>query len=293
MAPEWLSIRVIVPADERPRALDALFAAGALAVIEEDDAISSSFPPGTDGAAVEAAVRRAAPGATVTAERLPPVDWAVEWKKGLAAHRVGELIVAPPWLAEGHDPDALIVIEPAMAFGTGDHASTRGALRLMERTVHLGDRVADLGSGSGVLAIAAVKLGASRVAAIENDPQAIGTLEANLARNGVSAHVRAIEGDAATLLPLVAPVDLILANIAAPVITDLLPVFEASLSPRGRAVIAGVLLEERDALRERLRSRGWSVASEDIEDLWWSARIAPAVAGTPGLPAFPSSRAVA
>ena len=143
----------------------------------------------------------------------PVVDWSTAWRTQLRAHTVGLLTVTPPWLAAPFLPERTIVIDPAMAFGTGDHATTRGVLGLMQDVVRAGDVVADLGSGSGVLAIAAAKLGAARVAAIESDPDAIGNAEENVAANDVAGRVVVIEGDATVLLPLVAPVRVVLANI--------------------------------------------------------------------------------
>jgi ribosomal protein L11 methyltransferase len=85
--------------------------------------------------------------------------------------------------------------------------------------------------------------------------------------------VHVIEGDALLLLPLLAPVDVILANIVSSVHLELLPAMSGALSPGGRAVLSGILVEERDMLRDRLRDTGWVVVDEDVEDIWWSATI--------------------
>jgi ribosomal protein L11 methyltransferase len=164
-----------------------------------------------------------------------------------------------------------VVIDPGMAFGTGEHPTTRGVVRLMQGVVQPGDRVADLGSGSAVLAIVAAKLGARSVVAIELDPDAIGNAEENVARNEVAETVRVVEGDAAVLLPLVAPVRVILANIISSVVTDLLPVMANALLPDGRAILSGILLEERDEMTRVLESGGWRVLAEEREEIWWSA----------------------
>src|SRR4051812_7715864 len=154
------------------------------------------------------------------------------------------LTVAPPWLSADLDPRRTIVIDPAMAFGTGEHQTTRGVLRLMQTVIRAGDRVADLGSGSAVLAIAAAKLGASTVAAIELDHDAIENAEENVERNGVSKVVRVIEGDAGLLLSLVAPVRVIFANIIASVLRELLPGFKEVLQPGGQVILSGILVTE-------------------------------------------------
>ena len=181
--------------------------------------------------------------------------------------------MAPPWLAEDLDPATTIVIEPAMAFGTGEHATTRGVVRLLQHVIRPGMRVADLGAGSAVLAIAAAKLGAGSVAAIEIDPDAIGNAEENVARNAVGDRVRVIEGDAAILLPLVAPVDIILANIISSVLLDLLPSLALALAEDGRAILSGILFTERDDMTRVVEDAGWRIIEEDHEDAWWSATI--------------------
>ena len=268
----WLSVRV-VPAHERDAALAALFAAGALGVHEDGAALVTHFPPEADVDGVAVAVREADPGADVTVGRAADTDWSEAWKSLLSVQTVGELRIAPPWLADDLDPARTIVVDPGMAFGTGDHPTTRAVVRLMQRMPIAGARVADLGAGSAVLAIAAAKLGARTVTAVELDPDAIGNAMENIERNDVADTVHLIEGDALLLLPLVAPVDIILANIVSTVHVSLLPVMATAIAPRGHAVLSGILTEERAMMRERLAAGGWAIDDEDIEDIWWSATI--------------------
>jgi ribosomal protein L11 methyltransferase len=219
-------------------------------------------------------VLRASPGARVELEPLPNVDWSEEWKRGLRVQRLGALSVAPPWLAEGLDARHTIVIDPGMAFGTGEHATTRGVIRLLQHAVSPGDRVADLGAGSAVLSIAAAKLGAAHVAAIEIDPDAIGNAEENIARNGVGDRVVVIEGDATMLLPLVAPMNVVTANILSSVLIELLPTIAGALANGGRAILSGILIDERDMMVRAFVDGGWRIVAEDHEENWWSAIIA-------------------
>jgi ribosomal protein L11 methyltransferase len=268
----WLSVRVSA-GDARDAALAALFELGSQGVHEAGDDLVTHFPEETDAAGVVAAVMHAAPSARVTASLVPAIDWTEEWKKGVGAHELGALAIVPPWLAEGRDPARTIVIEPEMAFGTGEHQTTRGVVRLLPALIRPGDRVADLGAGSAVLAIAAAKLGAARVTAIELDHDAIANAVENVERNGVADVVAVVEGDAAVLLPLVAPVRVILANIISSVLLELLPAIADALTPDGEAVLSGILLEERAAMLAALAERGWSVVAEDVEGMWWTARI--------------------
>jgi len=184
--------------------------------------------------------------------------------------------VAPPWrAADIADAECPVVIEPAMAFGTGEHETTRGVLRLMQGVVRPGDTVIDLGAGSAILSIAAVRLGAGRAIAIESDPQAIENAEQNAAANGVADRVRVIEGDARVILPLVAPARVLFANIISQVVIELAPAMRAALSPNGRAVVSGILIAERDPVVSSLGEAGWRVEAEHVEGEWWSSVIAP------------------
>jgi len=268
----WIALRV-TPTESRENVVAALFEVGSQGVYEEGDALVTHFPPETDIDAIRRAVAVADPAATIAVSETPATDWSV-WRANVGAHTLGKLTVAPPWLATEFDPATTIVIDPAMAFGTGEHATTRGVLRLMQQVLREGDTVADLGAGSAVLSIAAAKLGASRVAAIELDPDAATNAQENIDRNDVTSRIRFIEGDATVLLPLVAPVRVVLANIVSSVLVVLLPTIAAALTKDGRAILSGLLYEERDWMLTQLTTHGWTVEAEDIEDEWWSVLIA-------------------
>jgi len=271
----WTAVRVRPRggADAAQRVSDALFGAGSMGIHEDGPALVTQFSDGADIDAVRAAVLAADATADVEIAPAAPVDWSTRWRALIGAHDLGPLAIVPPWLAGGRDPAHTIVIDPGMAFGTGDHPTTRGVTRLLPNVVRPGDLVADLGAGSAVLAIAAAKLGARRVAAIEFDPDAIGNAEENVRRNGVDAVVTVVEGDAGVLLPLVAPVRVVLANIISSVLLELLPAIEQALAPDGDAVLSGILWEERATMLEVLAARGWRVAAEDREDAWWSVHV--------------------
>jgi ribosomal protein L11 methyltransferase len=270
----WTVVRVY-PGSNPDAVSAALFAAGAQGLQDIDGALVTHAPTREDAAAFERAVLAASADARVETAPLPDVDWSEEWKRGLHLQRLGALTVAPPWLADGLDPKRTIVIDPGMAFGTGEHATTRGVIRLIQKVLTPGDRVADLGAGSAVLAIAAAKLGASHVAAIEIDHDAIGNAEENVARNGEADRVVVIEGDASTLLPLVAPVRIITANILSSVLIHLLPAMASALAPGGHAILSGMLIEEREMMIHALTNAGWRVDAEDHEENWWSAIVSP------------------
>lgn len=268
----WVTVRVH-PGSRRDAVSAALFDAGAGGLHEVGETFVTHVRDQADADRLVCAALAASPDARADTAPLVDVDWLARWKDGIHAQTLGTLTVAPPWLAGGLDPETTIVIDPAMAFGTGEHATTRGVVRLMQSVIREGDRVADLGAGSAVLAIAAAKLGASYVAAIELDPDAIGNAEANVVRNGVEARVTVIEGDAATLLPLVAPVRVILANIISSVLTELLPSIGLVLPDDGVAILSGMLASERTEMLRVFSDFGWIVTAEDQEAIWWSATI--------------------
>ncbi len=273
----WTSVRARASSEAaRDACLAALFAVGAQGVHEDVQQLVTHFPPGTDLVAVHQALTEADDRVVIETAPVPDVDWSEAWKARIVAHELGPLTVAPPWLTEGRDPARTIVIEPGMAFGTGDHATTRGVVRLLPNVLRAGDVVADLGAGSAVLSIAAAKLGASRVYAIELDGEAIPDAEMNVARNGVSDRVHVFEADAGSLLPLVAPVRVVLANIISSVLIELLPSIAEALTPDGAAIVSGILLEERETMLQVFASTGWTVRQEDAEQIWWSASIARA-----------------
>ena len=255
----------------------ALFGAGARGLQDLDDALVTVVDGRLDAGLIDAlvqAVRSIDSSAVVAVSELPDVDWSQAWRERIGAHDLGAITIVPPWLAEGRDPLRTVVIDPAMAFGTGEHETTRCVVRLMRDVIRAGDTVADLGAGSAVLAIAAAKLGATRVAAIEMDADAIGNAEHNVMVNGVADRVTVLEGDATILLPLVAPVRVVLANILSSVITVMLPVIGAAVRAGGAAIFSGILLSERDAMLAALQADGcWQVRREASEGEWWAVVV--------------------
>ena len=269
----WLAVRVR-PGSRREAVVAALFSVGAQGLQELGDQLVTLLADESKADAVTCAVLAASPDAQVETEPTPRVDWSERWRTAIHAQELGPLVIVPPWLAHEFDAERAVIIDPGMAFGTGDHPTTRGVVRLLPQVLRQGDRVADLGAGSGVLSIAAVKLGAGHAFAIEVDCDAIGNAEENVASNAVGDRVTVLEGDARALLPLVAPVDLVLANIISSVLIALLPAVTAALTSGGRAILSGILREERAEMLSALDAQGCRVEREDHEDIWWSVAIA-------------------
>jgi ribosomal protein L11 methyltransferase len=208
-------------------------------------------------------------------------DWARKWKEGLGPRQVTErIVVKPTWCEWDARPGQVVIdIDPQMAFGTGEHATTRGCLRLLDDVLKPGDRVVDVGSGSAILAIAAARLGAREVVAVEYDPDANLNARENLEGNGVEDRVEIVEQMAdAVLLDELGPFDLVLANILSGVIRPLLPAFHATLggTPEGRLIVSGILRTEAPLVVHDAEAAGFRVVEIDEEEEWWSALLRPA-----------------
>ena len=210
---------------------------------------------------------------------LPDTDWTTEWKKGLGPRTIGRIVVTPSWVpVEAKAGEVVVVVDPETAFGSGEHGSTRGAILLLDRAMarqasrqaHQGARVLDLGSGSGILAIAAAKLGAARAVAIEFDAEANVVAERNVERNGVSDRVVIFEGDAGELAQLGAPADIVLSNILRNVNVLLLPAIKGALASRGIAIFAGMEDTEVVLFKPELEQAGFVVIDEVRDAGWWS-----------------------
>jgi ribosomal protein L11 methyltransferase len=185
--------------------------------------------------------------------------------------RVGRFAIVPSWL--GHDPgpgEKVIVIDPEMAFGSGEHGSTRAALALLDRFVRPGDTVLDLGSGSGILTIAAAMLGAAQAVGIEVDDASLVVAAANAERNGVADRVTFLEGDAAQMVPLLAPADVIVSNILRLINVAVLPEVHAALRPEGVAIFSGMETKEAELFRSALHEMGFRVLAEHLDETWWA-----------------------
>jgi ribosomal protein L11 methyltransferase len=266
-------------------AAEELLAAGGASVVEEEGSVTTFLlpPPDPERAVAELHARLLAQfpvGAELRVEMRwqADEDWALTWKRGLRPRRITDrLVVKPTWTEwERQSGELVIDIDPQMAFGTGEHASTRGSLRLLDAAVRPGDRVLDVGSGSAILAIAAAGLGAGEVVAVEYDPDANINARDNLRQNGVEEKVQIIEAMAdAELIGGLGRFDLVLANILSSVIRPLLPAFRTALPHDGRLIVSGILqTEQRVVVTDALRA-GLRVEREDREEEWWSALLVP------------------
>lgn len=201
-------------------------------------------------------------------------DWSLSWKQHWQADPVGEqLLILPAWLEvpEEHRHRLVLKMDPGSAFGTGSHPTTRLCLEALESTPPRGALVTDLGCGSGVLALAALGLGAEAVVAADTDSLAVRATSDNRDLNGYAAERLTVAlGSVEALQEQLAGrrADLLLCNILAPVIEALAPGFEALLRPDGRALLSGLLVDQAPRLKEVLGSLGWTVTKEGSQGRW-------------------------
>ena len=224
-----------------------------------------------DAERLAAELARQFPGLVATVSSFEPVDWTRHWRDGIITRRFGRLILTPSWLPVAPtEGTVVVVIDPESAFGSGEHGSTRAALTLLERHLEPGQRVLDFGSGSGILAIAAARLGAAAAIGIEVDDDALPIAEANADRNDVANRVRFLTGDAAVLGPLAGPAELICSNILRVVNSQLLDPLAAALAPGGAVIFSGMEVPERELFTPVLEAAGWRVADQVIDGEWWA-----------------------
>ena len=221
---------------------------------------------------------------------LPPItwthqadeDWSLTWKQHWQADPVGaRLLILPAWLEcpEEHADRLVIAMDPGSAFGTGSHPTTRLCLEAIETMALAGLRVADLGCGSGVLGLGALKLGAASVCAADTDSLAVRATTDNAALNGLSGAVAVRLGSVEALAELLdgQPADLLLCNILAPVIEALCPAFTQLLAAGGVGLLSGLLVDQAPSLQRVLAEEGWHGELTGQQSQWGLMTIKRAV----------------
>jgi len=198
---------------------------------------------------------------------LKEEDWATAWKAYFKPIRIGEhFLIKPTWEPVELQPgDIVLELDPGMAFGTGTHPTTTLCLKTLEHIVKPGQTVFDLGTGSGILAIAAAKLGA-KVEAVDLDSVAIRVAQENVDLNHVNDKVRVLRGDLGTVLT--GQADVVIANIIADVILMLLPDLKRILSSEGEFLASGIIEHRAADVEEGLKHAGFEII-ERVEDSGW------------------------
>ncbi len=281
----WLQLKINAPENLVDRISELLHQSGALAVTMEDAASHPVYepPPGTtplwertrvvglfeepvDSDTIIECIHRHIPLTGALPFQVEPLedrDWERAWMKDFHPARFGSsLWVCPSWLAPPVPEAVNILLDPGVAFGTGTHPTTALCLEWLDANAPRNLYVVDFGCGSGILAIAAAKLGAKHVWAIDHDPQAVEATLANAQKNGVEDRITAGKSDIVADLK----VDTLLANILADPLTALAPAFAQLLRPGGTALLSGILNRQVSQITNRYSSWFDVVKIENKED---------------------------
>jgi ribosomal protein L11 methyltransferase len=210
--------------------------------------------------------------------KLEDADWANAWKDNYKPFRIGErLWIQPSWVeAQGAAPgDVVVTLDPGMAFGTGTHQTTQMCLEALEKYIKAGDRVLDVGTGSGILAVAAAKLGASEVVALDTDRQAVKAVLENAEKNEVGSRIEVFQGTLSAVSPPKDRWNLVLVNILAPVIIALLEeddllgyTAEEEAGSRGRLILSGIITEQIAGVERAARAAGGHITEQLLLGEW-------------------------
>lgn len=205
---------------------------------------------------------------SVSLKAIQEADWAEEWRSGFSPQKIGDrVVVAPTWVEIVPEPsEVLIRLDPGMAFGTGQHPTTRLSIRLLEKTIKGNELLADIGAGSGILSIAAAKLGASSIDAVDLDETTLPVASNNFQINDVESviHLQAGNGlDACS-----GEYDVIIANILTKVLLPMIPKFSRFLNARGVVILSGIMQQEVAQVVKALKLHQLSPINIEQDEEW-------------------------
>ena len=214
----------------------------------------------------------------MTLDELKEEDWAFGWQKYYKPMEIGRrLLVVPEWEKDTVDCGGRVplILDPGLAFGTGSHATTQLCLQALEKTVRPGGRVLDLGCGSGILSIAALKLGAESAQAVDIDEKCLNVAYENAALNGIgrdryTVRVGDVLSDEALRAELGGGYDIVVANIVADVILGLAPMVRQFLKPGGQFLCSGIIDDRAVEVADGLRRCGWAILETREESGWFA-----------------------
>ena len=272
----WFHLTVQIPATQSDRLSSLMFDLGSSGLEVDDSEVASVrltayFPKDAGRDIVLTRVTReleSVPCGSVVGgvSDVPDEDWDAKWRDHFEpVYPTDRMVIHPPWREVSKPENGFsLVIEPKMAFGTGSHPTTRMSLIALEDVVRPGDRVLDVGAGSGILSIAAIRLGASEVLAVDTDPLATENVVENARLNkvtGIRAETRCLTGTDTGY-------DVTVANIIRNVLTPMLPLLEASVRDRGHVILGGLLDSEESPFVETAEGASLDIVEITREAEW-------------------------
>jgi ribosomal protein L11 methyltransferase len=287
MSNGYWELSVAVPADASEGFTNFVWELGALGVVEEEiegrPRLRAFFPETVAPAPLEARVRAYAASlrelgfalaGVPSVASLADENWAEAWHRYFLPTPVARtLLIAPPWDTPPANGRVVITIEPGRAFGTGQHGSTVGCLQCLESTIDRDrpPRGLDLGTGSGILAIAAARLGVGAMLAVDVDPDAVAAAVANAARNHVSDRVRCLLGDVGSLQT--PPTPLVVANLLSAAHLALAARYRRHVAPGGTLILGGILDAEAAGVAETVEAAGFARRDSVSIDGWTALEL--------------------
>jgi ribosomal protein L11 methyltransferase len=270
---KWLVVKIQFSSCEIED-YDFFFQLGATGVEEEENQFKVYFPDRDDRTELERKIEHFSKSTNqllisdpvIHTETIIEQDWNQDWKKNYLPIAISDrVLIKPTWLkAPEKEYDVVVEIDPAMAFGTGTHATTRMCLKALEDQIHGGETLLDVGTGTGILSFTALKLGAQRAVALDTDVVAVQTAQENAGVNKVLSSIQLFAGPVDALKTV--SFDLLVANVNTPVVVTLLSKIPALLAAHGRAILSGILQTDAQVIEDHLKVGNWNFQKSQMEE---------------------------
>ncbi len=281
---KWLVVKIQFSSCEIED-YDFFFQLGATGVEEEENQFKVYFPDRDDRTELERKIEHFSKSTNqllisdpvIHTETIIDQDWNQDWKKNYLPIAISDrILIKPTWLkAPETEYDVVVEIDPAMAFGTGTHATTRMCLKALEAQIHGGETVLDVGTGTGILSFTALKLGAQRAVALDTDVVAVQTAQENAGVNNVLSFIQLLAGSVDALKTV--SFDLLVANVNTPVVVTLLSKIPALLAAHGRAILSGILQTDARLVEDHLQIGNWDFQKRQMEEwlcyIIWQSQV--------------------
>ncbi len=268
---QWISVDINIAKVHKEVAMDFSLALGGTAIVEIDESFQVSYPLDDNIQQtldeLKTLLNELDPESSVSENVVDRENWNKNWQAYFKPVEISQqLIILPEWENPAEFSHQVKTrIRPAMAFGTGTHETTKLCLKILEECIHAKDRVLDIGTGSGILGISALHLGAAQIDAIENDPLTAENIRDNLELNKIQSGFNLQISDQPILNE---PYDLMLINIIRAKLFPLLPNFFNSIRPGGQVIVSGLLISEDEETRDLLTDAPWNIIKTYTDNEW-------------------------